>query len=413
MIESPPDITITKPTTLMTGLTAMPTTRGIVVANLHYSADPIAMTPAVIKRERLRLGCRQNPDGSWHDSWRWRKEMELDWQAQSGKPVFGDCLDHQRQFIREPVYTMDWNFEPLGMSEAQFIADTPEGMAYDRGEVIPAKRDAKDRVVLSPGFWRLTKDRRERVLDAFLVRQDGGRVKVWLPPSSQPETMPDHAERVVRACGIGMDVSEGVAASDSTIVVMFADNREQAAEFADNEIHPADLGRMGVAVARYFNSALICCVRKMHGITTLRTMHDECGYGYIWRSTDPNKTSEVSTANLGWAGGEASSPYLFGRWLDAMEKHEPILHSMTLVDQMRQYIYDDAGRITHQRLVNLPPGVRDRHGDLVIGGALAYRACLDLPRFGKIKPEDDAPYGSFNWRMQKAREKRGPRRSRR
>ncbi len=398
-----PDITITKPRKLMTGLTATPTAREIVVVNLHYTADPESITPDVLDRERARLGCRRNTDGTWHTTWQWQKEMELDWQAQSGKPVFGDCLDHQRQFIAEPLYALDWNFDPLAMTKDQFIAEPPEGMAWDHGQQMPAQRDGDDRVVLGHGFWRLDDRKKERVLDAFLVRQEGGRVKVWHSPRSQPEHLPEHSERVVRAAGIGMDVSEGVAASDSTIVVMFADNREQAAEFADNEIHPAELGRMGAAVARYYNNALVCCVRKMHGITTLRTMRDECGYSYLWRSTDPNKTTEVSTANLGWGGGEASSPYLFGKWLDAMEKHEPILHSLTLVDQMRQYIYDEAGRITHQRLVNLSTAVRERHGDLVIGAALAYRACLDLPKFKKIKPVDDAPYGSQRWRVLQAK----------
>lgn len=401
------DYTITEPRKLMDGLTARPTNRGIVVANLHYTADPEAMTPEVIARERRRLGCIENADGTWKDSWRWRKEMELDWQAQAGKAVFdGASLDHQAQFIRDPAYTMDWNFQPLDMTQDQFIAETPEGMAWDGGALIPAVRDPKDRLVLSQGFWRLPRAKRERVLDAFLVRQPAGRVKVWLGPRSQPEAMPEHTEGVVRACGIGMDVSEGVAASDSTIVVMFADNREQAAEFADNEIHPAELGRMGAAVARYFNNALVCCVRKMHGLTTIRTMHDECGYGYIWRDTDPAKTTEVATKNLGWRGGEASSPYLFGKWLDAMEKREPILHSVTCLDQHRQYIYDENGRITHQALAAMPPGVRDRHGDLVVGSALAYRACLDLPKFRRLKPVDDAPYGSLNWRRQQAKRRR-------
>ena len=135
-------------------------------------------------------------------------------------------------------------------------------------------------------------------------------------------------------------------------------------------------------------------------------MHDECGYGYLWRDTDPAKTTEVSTDKLGWRGGETSSPYLFGKWLDSIENREPILHSVKCLDQHRQYIFDEAGKITHQALAHLPAGVRDRHGDLVVGAALAYRACLDLPRFKKLKPVDDAPYGSLNWRRQQATRRR-------
>ncbi len=66
-----------------------------------------------------------------------------------------------------------------------------------------------------------------------------------------------------------MDVSEGVGESDSTVEVFAGDTREQAAELADNHMTPAELGRFAAAVARFYNDALVCCVRPMHGMQKL------------------------------------------------------------------------------------------------------------------------------------------------
>jgi len=398
-------LTITRPRTLMPGLTVLPTHRDIVVVNLHYTADPIAFTPEILVRERRRLGCVQNPDGTWKDSWRWRKEMELDWTAQKGQAVFeGSWLDHQRQFLRDPAYRMDWGLEPVGMTERQFCEELPEGFAYTGGER-KIHRDTEDRVVLSRLFFQLGEDKRRKALERWLVRRAEGRLAVYAPPDAQPPDLPTHVEHVTRAVGLGMDVSEGVEASDSTIVGYFADRLEQCCELADNRIKPANLGRFAAAVARYYNDALICCVRKMHGITAIRSIWDDAGYGRMWHSIDTSKQYVVRRDQLGWAGGEATSPYLFGKWMDALQHHRPIIRSLTLLQQHQQYIYDEAGRITHQRLVSLPPAVRERHGDLVVGSALAFRACVDLPKFRKVVEVDPAPPGSLAWRDKQFKER--------
>ena len=47
--------------------------------------------------------------------------------------------------------------------------------------------------------------------------------------------------------------------------------------------------------------------------------------------------------------------------------------------------------------------VRERHGDLVVACALAYRACLDMPKYRKQYDARIKPY-SFEWRAQQARQ---------
>ena len=225
-----------------------------------------------------------------------------------------------------------------------------------------------------------------------------GRVLVWLLPADQPEGVPAHIDTVTRSFGMGIDVSEGVGKSNSTIEVFATQGREQAAAFADNTISPPDLARMAAAMARYWNNALICPVRPLHGVAVIRTLVDECGYHYIWFDTSKYGMSEQQTHNLGWASGEASSAALFFGWRDDIQHERCILHSLDCWNEHKQYIYDEFGRVTHQNLAHLPASVRDKHGDRVIAAALARRACIDLPRFQKIKPKDTAPVGSFNYR---------------
>ena len=297
------------------GISARPTATGFVAVDLGYEADPIAFTPDVIASEKAAL-----------PGWRWRKEYERDFGAQAGMPVFEpEWLDAQRSQIRNPECRLAWGQETNTVS-----------------------------------------------------RHETGDILVWGDPDEpRPGQPAGFGPGPPRPCGIGIDVGEGVGQSDSTIQVFFADTIEQCAEFASNTIKPTDLGRVAVALAKHYNNALICCVRKMHGITVLRSILDDCGYQTVWRQKSTDRVTEINAASYGWPGGEASSPYLFGTWIDAIQHRRAMLHSQTTLDQHRQYIYDVTGRITHQARADLPAQVRERHGDLVIGCALAYRACLD------------------------------------
>jgi len=332
---------IEAPTVLMPGLSARPTSTGFVAVDLGYEADPVAFTPDVIAAEKKAL-----------PGWRWRKEYERDFGAQAGMPVFNpEWTDRQRKRAINPAYCMAW--EP----------DSDKGP---------------------------------------LVRKDDGPIRVYLAPDTQPTGLPEDTKHVLRSCGLGIDVGEGVGQSDSTIQVFFVDNREQCAEFASNRIRPTDLGRLAVAMATYFNKGLICCVRKMHGITVLRSIMDDCGYMRVWRSKVVDQTTEYEAKNYGWPGGESTSPYLFGKWMDAIQHDRTILHSMTTIQQHQQYIYDESGRITHQQRANLPVEVRERHGDLVVACALAYRACLDMPKY-EAETRRKIPVKSMAWRAQQAK----------
>ena len=274
---------------------------------------------------------------------------------QTGLAVFEPAwLDQQRPHLREPLYRMDWT------------------------------------------------------ADGKLVKSATGRLAVYVEPDAQPAYLPAGAERVIRGCGIGMDVSEGVEASDSTIQVFFADNLEQAAELADNSITPSDLGRFAVAVASWYNDALICCVRKMHGLTAIRAMADECRYANIWHHHLADHVWEREAAALGWAKGESSDDLLFGQWRDALHHCQATLHSGAAWGQHREYIFDETGRIVHQHLAESNQQERQRHGDMVVACALARRACADLPLFKSIIQRQPNPREKYLRQQQEQAVRKGP-----
>lgn len=317
---------------IMPGMTVRGNSNEFVAVDLGYEASPL------ISVEVIESARRNSP------GWRFSQEYELNWDAQTGAPVFEEeWVSAQQVHASNPIQRMDIH-------------------TLRRNGVIQRDSLGHERQVL--------------------VQKDDGRLKVYVMPDEQAgQTL------TLRHYGIGMDVGAGVEKSDSTIQVMSAWNREQAASLACNTIEPSELGRFAALVGKWYNNALICCVLKMHGLTALRAITD-VGYPMIWRTTSPKRgIVESRTKNLGWPYGEVGD-LLLGRWRDALATPGLVtLHDLQTIQQHRQYVYDEHARACHQLLRSEPIAVRQSHGDLVIGAALAYRAVIDLPMYLRVAPE--------------------------
>ena len=384
------------------GLIVRKNQSGFVAVDLGMGADPETFTDALVLSERMGMGGRVLPDGTVRDSWRFRKEYKRDATAASGQPVFEpEWLDWQQQHLREPAYRMDLDLTPADLSLPQARLGLPEGFRLPNVTepyAVGVSRDVAGLVVLGASFWTWTVDDRRRELRQWLVRKANGRVAVWIDPASRPVGLPSGLESAVRTFAAGADVGEGVQQSETTCVVLTGDTREQAAEFGSSRITPGDFGVLMAAMCRYFNDALAVPVRKMHGITTIRAMLEEGGYGRIWHERRSERAIETRAEALGWAKGETSDDLLFGRWVTAVKEHRVTIHSATLWQQLGQYIYDDQGRICMGSLAWLSVEERKRHGDRAVAAALAWLGVMDLPKWRQEKPTDNAPMYSLNWR---------------
>lgn len=319
---------VERPTVFFRGLTARPLSTGFIRVDVRTQADAIAFTPEIIATEQMRLG------GA--NGWRWRKEYEGDFLAQAGQHVFSnEAVETHRGTCRDkPLYRMDLD---------------EDGMK--------------------------------------LVRTPTGRLLVYVDPTARPEWVPEDVVHIKRQFAFGMDIGAGVGKSDSTMIGLSADIRDQVAEFCENGVSPSDVGRFAVATAKYFNNALLVPVGRMHGLTAIRAMI-QLGYTRIWHHAKIQTLVETSTSNLGWMRGEMSDPLLFGRLKDAVEKFEAKLYSLALVEQLGQYIYDKSGRICHSGTADMTVLNRYSHGDRVVGLSLAIRGVSDLPKFSDMVRKD-------------------------
>lgn len=330
------------------GLNVRPTSTGFVAVTLGMGADPEEFTPERVEEERAGM-----------PGWKFEKEYLRNWQAQQGQPVFDEkWVVRQERRCFEPVERLDW----------QPVVEDGEPVKDKHGNV----------------------QRR-------LVKKSNGRILVYVRPDAE------------RRAAIGADVGEGVGKSDSAACVMYADTREQAAAFCDNDIRPKEFGRLLVLLAEYYNGAVVCPAAKMHGLTTIRAMAD-AGYTRIWRHKARGKVLETPTNRLGWRGGESSSELLFGEWVDMVEGDKTILHDVKTVHQHRQYVFDDDGRITWNQTAHLNVRAREAHGDAVIAAALANQAAKDIHAYRQIKPKE-APVGSLAWRRERRKARQQPERS--
>lgn len=335
---------------IMHGMTVRGNHNKFVAVDLGYEASPLITAELIEEARQIMPG------------WRFQKEYMRNWDAQTGAPVFEESwIAEQEAHARNPIMLMDLH-------------------SVQRDGIV--QRD-------SLGHER-----------QILIQHPEGRLKVYI----KPDTQAGHT-LTLRNYGVGMDVGAGVAKSDSTILVMSSHNREQAACLACNTITPSELGRFAAVVGKWYNSALICCVLKMHGLTALRAITD-VGYPRIWRKTNPKQGQvETRTKMLGWPYGEVSD-LLMGRWRDALATPGLVqLHDLETIQQHRQYVYDEHGRVCHQRHRSDPVSIREKHGDLVIASGLAYRACIDLPLYARVAPEE-APAGSAAGRSEKRRKAR-------
>jgi hypothetical protein len=291
----------------------------------------------------------------------------------------------------------DWAFQELYLarpSTATRCVFRPDALEWQQSMILPPILTLDYEIRQHRGEGRLGQY-------AVLHPAGDGPIKVWLLPTDQPSCLPFGMTRVERTFGIGADVSEGVGASDSAAVVFATDTMEQAAEFASNRISPSDFGRVLAALGEYYCDALVCPVRRMHGVTVLRAMIDDGGYTRVWRETTAAGMAQAPRGGpetYGWPKGESSNPALFGRYADLVAHRGLTLRSADTINQHRQYVYDEAGRITLQELLDLPAHVRERHGDRVIACALARLACQDSPMFSKVvkfqpKTLGEAVYG--------------------
>lgn len=231
-----------------------------------------------------------------------------------------------------------------------------------------------------------------------LVESPKGHFAMFVPLNEQGRVPED--EKFV----MGVDVSAGTGASNSTFAVYSRRTNEKVAEFADPAILPDNFGRLVVAAARFFNDAMVVPDRSgPTGEVFVRRVLAE-GYTNIYFRRNERKIGAPKTDEPGVWLNPAMKTAVLTQYRDAIGRVTVINRSERAMDECLRFIMTQNGCVEHSSATNAndPSGARTNHGDLVIADALATlalteNAVRDVPQEQKI------PYNSLAWRMREER----------
>jgi hypothetical protein len=209
-----------------------------------------------------------------------------------------------------------------------------------------------------------------------------------------------------RTYTIGIDISKGQGASNSTMSVTCNETREKIAEFADANTPPYELARLAVAAAIWcggrnrrplviwenngdpgfdFGRQLVHIYHypSIYFDRATGTVREKSGKRYGWRSNPEKKAAAL---------GLLRRAYAHGRFLN---------HSLEALTECLTYISYDGGGIGPAELVEESESARKAHGDRVIADML----CLVGMKDNKlVREEYSGPERSIGYRLKQFRD---------
>lgn len=179
---------------------------------------------------------------------------------------------------------------------------------------------------------------------------------------------------------IGVDVGEGLGLDNSVIEVYNAGTGVQAGEYVSNDIPPEELGEMVVAVAKYYNHALVVPEINNQGIATLNKIKNLKYTNRVYRREifDKNSKSYVKRG-LGWKTTKGNKAVLISNMNEALSDKTITINSEIVLKETRTFVYTDEGGRQGMGAEN---GKKD---DTIIATSLALWGFKELPSMKKKK----------------------------
>jgi hypothetical protein len=223
-----------------------------------------------------------------------------------------------------------------------------------------------------------------------------GNVKLWFLLDGNGNPPLDHKYT------LGVDVSAGTGASNSTACGWDNTLLEKKVEFVNPFIRPEQLAKQVHAIATWLGNALVVWESGGPG----RQFGDRLaiGYNYIYYRQREEAISRKTTDIPGVAQTKETKVSIMSSYRTAIERANAINRSKIALEEALEYIYDGQGGVTHARASKKedPSGAKTNHGDRAMGDALAWKGIFD--RFLRNKKENKPsekptmPYGCLAWR---------------
>jgi hypothetical protein len=221
-------------------------------------------------------------------------------------------------------------------------------------------------------------------LDYSFDRTPNGVLKLWCQ-------LDIHGNPPNHQYAVGVDVASGgggAFCSNSVIIVMDLQTKEQVAEYATNIEQPTTLADRAIAICKWFNNAYLGWEHGGPGAQFTSQVIDQ-GYTNCYKRRTKDKSTKKVSEKLGFVNKGDAREALFGDTERLIRQREVVVHSQPLVDEFAQYIRDG------KKIIHSSNQSDDAtHGDRVIAVGVAIQAMLDRPthfRVGDKKAIDTEP----------------------
>lgn len=285
--------------------------------------------------------------------------------------------------------------------------DSSAGASFFDGEVLARMEEELCREPDARGdmVYRVSpKDGRVDYVQGF--EPDYGRrsLALWFKP--KPDGTPEQGRDYI----IGVDVAAGTGASNSAISVVDKLTGEKVAEFADPLTSPEDLGRLAVALCKWFGGVerrpLLIWEENGPGAIFGREIMRVQRYRPVYMRRNESDDSPKAGTKPGWFTGTKTKLVLLGAYRRKLARGTYLNRSRPALAECRQYEYMAGGGvgIVDTSDADDPSGARDQHGDRVVADALCAFLLPEVLTAGA--PVSRIEYGSPAWRREQVQAKR-------
>jgi len=225
---------------------------------------------------------------------------------------------------------------------------------------------------------------------------ENGDFKVWRHlPFGEPQRD--------RSYTVSCDISQGMGASNSTLVITDDKLGEKIGEWANPFTMPHDFARLAVAVCRFFHDAgdtpaLLAWEANGPGRVFGKCVEEQ-GFTDVWYEQDERTVA-------GWSSTAEKKLLLLGDYKAAQMESRYVDRSLECVAEQRHYVIIADGTISYVDSTGIidPSGAKDNHGDRVIATALGHHVSKRR-RIEVAAREAEYPKGSRGWFNQVRAEK--------
>jgi hypothetical protein len=287
-------------------------------------------------------------------------EVDMD-HVGSGDTFFEGPIieEHRTLFARDPARTLTINFNKK----------VPDGDIQNH----LARRDRSKVVVTPRGPW-----------------------KIW---GELTKGRPDQTQNYV----LGVDISKGMGASNSTISILCVETREKVAAFADATTPPYELARIACAACLWTGGVrrplLIWENNGDPGFDFGRQVVQIFNYPNVYFDRAVGTRAEKVGKRYGWRSSTEKKAAALGLLRRAYAHGEIINHDTAALDEALTYIHYETGGIGPADLLEESLSARKTHGDRVIADMLTLVGAGDRLIQRKSQTMESRP-GSFSHRFQ-------------